>query len=138
MLALPAETGGLGQRFLHDGGGIDEKLDLAAIGLAHPAAERLELLFDDIVIVAMAGIERDIAHNAVARGSAGILRRPIVEAENDDRARRRPERPRIGAALGLVGEPNHIAVKSGGKKTREPCLGGVRQFGRRKAHRIEA
>src|SRR5437763_5099972 len=111
MLALPAETGGLGQRFLHDGGGIDEKLDLAAIGLAHPAAERLELLLEDIVIVAMAGIEGDIAGNAVARGAAGCLRRPIVEAENDDGARRRPERTGIGAARGFVGEPAHVAVK---------------------------
>ena len=51
VLALPAETGGFGERLFHDRGGIDEHLELAAGKLDQPPGERLQRLLDEVMIV---------------------------------------------------------------------------------------
>src|SRR5260221_5730144 len=117
MLALPADAGGLGQRLFHDWRRVDKDLDGAAVALAHPAAEHLELLLDDIVVVAVARIDGDVAfprrHAGMLRGFQGA----VIEAEDHDPARLGPECRGIGPAVGLVAKPTHIAVISSGKES---------------------
>ena len=118
MLALPAEAGGLRQRFLHHRRGIDEDLDAGrfaggtAVGRRayQPAGEGFQPRLDDVVIVAPERIDRHRADLAVRRVPQRIERRGIAGAEQDDRAHRRPQRRgRTAPCLG-VGHPQHVAV----------------------------
>jgi hypothetical protein len=60
VLALPAQPGGLAQRFFHDRGGIDEDFDLRLRFLRHdPAGQRLERAFDEVVIIDPLRIDRN-------------------------------------------------------------------------------
>ena len=64
VLALPAEAGRRGERLLHHRRGVDEHLDLDRLGTGRgdePGGERLQLAFDHLVIVAVAGVDGDRA-----------------------------------------------------------------------------
>jgi len=61
VLALPAQPGPLGQRFLHQGGGVDEHLNLGAQQGRDLARQGLQPPLDDLMIVVPARINRDIA-----------------------------------------------------------------------------
>ena len=67
VLALPAEAGLLRQRLLHDGGGVDEHLHIAARLRDQPARQRLQLRLDDLVIVGALRIDGDGAALATLR-----------------------------------------------------------------------
>ena len=71
MLALPADPRRLGQRLLHHRGGIDEDLHPAVEVLRHPARQRLETLLDGVVVVAVAGIDGDLARFGPGRSARG-------------------------------------------------------------------
>src|SRR5262245_59540490 len=51
VLALPAEARARGERLLHYRRGVHEDLNFAAKKLLHPNSKRLELGFEDVVIV---------------------------------------------------------------------------------------
>ena len=138
VLALPAEAGGLGERLLHDRGGVDEHLDADAGARRQAAGDRLEATFHDIVIVAVSGIGRDGAAILAAEQCQRILGRAVVHAQHDDRAHVRPQSPRVGAPIGRIGQPVHRAMlalgEEGGEAGRR--LGdGVRRGDR---HHVEA
>jgi len=57
VLALPAESGRLRQRFFHHRGGIDEDLHVGSGTGREQPCHALELALDDVVIIATAGIE---------------------------------------------------------------------------------
>ena len=122
VLALPAEPGAGGQRLLHDGGGVNEHLHLAAGMGDEPARQRLEPRLDDLVVVVALGIDRDRAAVALREYGERIGVRPIIEAEHDDRSHLRPERARVGAALRTRCHPGHVAVRALGKEALEPRL----------------
>ena len=70
VLALPADAGGGGERLFHQRRGVDE--DLHARRPCAPGeapAEPLQPALDEVVIVAIAGIDRDRRRGPSARGS---------------------------------------------------------------------
>ncbi|MNT37075.1 hypothetical protein D3C72_1731940 [compost metagenome] len=65
VLALPAQTGALGQGLLHQGGGVDEDLHLLPQPRRHLTGQDLQPALDHLVIVVAARIDRDIARRPV-------------------------------------------------------------------------
>ncbi len=57
VLSLPAETGLLGERLLHDCRRVDEDLDVAAAIFHEPARDRFQPRFDNLVIILAASID---------------------------------------------------------------------------------
>ena len=76
-----------------------------------------------VVIVAVAGIDGDGA--AVRLGERGerVVVGRVGQAERDDAAGLGPERLRMGALLGAVGQPAHLAMLAGGEEGGEPVAG---------------
>jgi hypothetical protein len=62
-----------------------------------------------MIIVALR-VDRDRAAFAPLEHLKRILIGPVIDAEHDDRANAPPQHPRVGAALGLRGEPVHGAM----------------------------
>src|SRR5690606_38109995 len=110
MLALPAEPRLLRERLFHDRRGVDEDLEFARERGRDPAAERLEALLDEVVIVAAARIDRDHPRAGVGKRSARILFRAVVDPEHDDALRRGPQPGWRRSLRGARGEPAHVAV----------------------------
>src|SRR6185437_4977308 len=92
VLALPAEPGRFGERLFHDRRGVDENLELTRPARIDPARELLQALLDEVVIVAMARIDRDRAALALAKRSQRIVLGGVIEAEHDDAPRLGPQR----------------------------------------------
>ena len=114
VLALPAQAGALGQRLLHQRRGVDEHLQLAAEARGHPAGQLLQPPLDQLVIVVALGVDRD------RRRGRG---RPAPPADRRPGRSSRPARwpsarsahmaRGVGAALGGLGHPAHLAVAAG-------------------------
>ena len=121
VLALPADAGGLGERFFHHRRGVDEDLHVAA-GARHDAAGHLlEAALHHVVIVAVLRVDRD---GAAVRSGKYVARVPVgavIHGHHDDRAHLGPQSPRIAAALERVGDPVHGAVKTLGDELPEAC-----------------
>ncbi len=83
----------------------------------------LEHAFEDVVVVAVAGIDGD--GGSVGAGERGerVGIGGVGEAEGDDAAGLGPEGLRVGALVGSVGEPAHVAVFAGGQEVLEPVTG---------------
>ena len=75
VLALPADPGALGERLLEHRRGVDEHLDLGAERGVQPGRQLLETPFDQVVVVAMPGVDRD-RRAVAARERARAGRRP--------------------------------------------------------------
>ena len=138
MLALPAEARGGGERLFHDGGGVDEDFDFLAGGVGEPAGDLLEPRFDEIVIIAVAGVDGDIARAFIVEARHRIIVRPVIHGQHDNAFDVGPERagPRA-AAFGFF-HPNHIAVAALGQPLREAGDGLGRGVRRCHAHGVEA
>src|SRR5690349_10122782 len=89
VLALPTDPGLLRQRLLHDRRGVDKDLELARPALGDPARQRLQPLFDRVVIILPACIDRDDAGFGIGLGGKRILA-AVIEPENDNAARLDP------------------------------------------------
>ena len=138
VLALPAQPRRFGERLLHDGGGIDEHLDVAAGLFDQPAAEIFQPRLDHLVIIVALGIDRDGAARALLQDRERIAARAVIDAEHDDRAHFRPHRARIAAAVGLGRHPIHVAMSAFGEEGSQP-LGGQRdRIGPRHADDVKA
>ena len=113
MLALPAEPGGGRERLFHHGRGVDEDLDVAARARRDLAGEFLQLALDDVMIVAIAGIDGDRADLPALQERERVFVGTVVHGEHDDAAHVGPQRLRRRAPLERLGQPVHVAVMLG-------------------------
>src|SRR3712207_6957286 len=103
--ALPAETGALGQRFLHERRGVHEHLEFAAQRLRHPAAERLQPRLDQFVIVVALGVE-DRKSTRLNSSHANISYAVFCLKKNITCSTDSTSRPRLkGSARKLITSP---------------------------------
>ena len=127
---------------LHQRRGVDEDLQVVPVGVPDEAAQRLELALHHLVVVAALGIDRDRRALAVLQHLERIARRRVVDGQRHDRLGVPPQALRIGALLGALAEPAHVALPAGLEEFAQPLQALVarlgRQVGRRKAYRIEA
>ena len=75
VLALPAEPRRLRQRLLHHRRGVDEHFDVGAGARDEPGGELFEPALDDVVIIAMAGVDGDGADLRARASRRGDRRR---------------------------------------------------------------
>ena len=121
VLALPAKARRLRQRLLHDRRGIDEHLDLGRVealiagGGRELSRELLQAAFDDLVIIAVAGVDRDVARAFVGESRQRIAGRRVIRPEHHDADRLRPEFAGIGAARLSRGKPVHVSGRARGE-----------------------
>ncbi len=138
MLALPAEAGGLGQGLLHHRRRVDEDLHAGSRAGGEETGGFLQLALDHVVIVAVAGIDRDGGAVPRAEGRQRVGFGPVIESEEHDAAHLGPQDPRVGAPRRRVRHPGHGAVMA----LRQPGLeafGGERRGVRgRHADDVEA
>ncbi len=116
MLALPAQSRRLRQRFFHHCGGVDEYLDLGARCGDQPSRQRLQPLLDQVVIIIALRVDRNRTAGALLEYRQRILIRPVIDAEHDHRAHVGPQHPRVSAAFRTCGEPVHVAMRAGLKE----------------------
>ena len=110
MFALPADPGGGGERLFHHGRSIDKDLEIAAALANHPACERFQRLFDDIMIVGPLRINRNAALRPRIGERQRIDRRRVTHAKRDDAVRLGPKRCGCAALTLARLHPVHIAV----------------------------
>ena len=110
MLALPAETGKLRERFFHHRRGIDEHFHIAAESLHHPAGQCFQPFLDHVVIIGALRIDADSAAFAPFQNVERIAMRRVIQAQHNDRARCIPKLCRIGAPCGRGFHPHHVAM----------------------------
>ena len=143
VLALPAVAGRLRRGLFHQRRGVDEDLQVVAVGVPDEAAERLQLALHHLVVVAALGIDRDRRALALLSTSSGSAGRRVVERQRHDRPGLVPQALRIGALLGALAQPAHVALPAlrrriaDSRSSRSRARLG-RQAGRRKAHGVEA
>ena len=101
-LALPAKTSGGRDRLFKHRASIDVRLLLTA-EIAHHLAELLQSFEDHIVVVGSERVFRD----KVARGRMRLV---IVEADHYETAGLRHDLAGVGPAIGITGQPGHVAV----------------------------
>ena len=142
VLALPAMARRLRHRLLHQRRGVDEHFQVVAIGVPDEAAERLELCLHHVVIVAALGVDGD--RRALVLGEHGerVAGRSIVQRQRHHGARLGPQGRGIGALLGALAEPAHVALVAlrdeGAEFFQPPPARLRREVGGREAHGIEA
>ena len=103
-----------------------------------PARQRLQLRFDDLVVIVALRIDRDGAALALLQNRERIDVGRIVHAQHDGGTHLRHQRARIGAALRRARQPVHVAMRAVGQKTCEPPPGERDRVGARHAHHVEA
>ncbi len=140
MLPLPAQPRLRRQRLLHDRRGIDENLHLHTRRGAgdDELREVLQPALDDVVVIAMPRIDRDIAPIRLAQRRKRVALRRVTCAQRYDAADVGPKRARIAALLHPSRQPAHLAMLPGGKEIAQPGAGAGVEFSRREPHRIEA
>ena len=84
VLALPAQPRRLRQRLLQQRRGVDEHLHLAHRAAVHPAGQLLQPALDQLVIVAVARVDRDVARDPAA---ASVGQRVAVGRRSSGRRR---------------------------------------------------
>jgi hypothetical protein len=87
LVCLPCP---FGERLFHHRRGIDEDFDLRAKPAGNELGEMLELAFDNIMIIAVARIDRNIAPIGKRECGQRIIWRGIAETQRDHAARLRP------------------------------------------------
>ena len=75
---------------------------------------------------------------AVLQALQRIALRPVIDRHDHGAARLRPQGQRVGAALGGLGHPAHVAVQPLANELGQVALGLGRGARRREAHGIEA
>ncbi len=130
VFALPAEAGALGERLFHQGGGVDEDLDLGRQASGDLAGECLQTALDDFVIVVASGIDGDVAGGAVGHLGQGVSVGAVVHAEHDGGPGVSPHGRGVGTAFEGGLHPAHVAVTSSLDKMSE-LLSGSPWLGRR-------
>ncbi len=90
------------------------------------------------MVVAVAGIDRDVAAVGAGQGGERVAVRGVGQAEGDHGAGVGPQGLRVGAFRLALGEPAHVAVLAGGHEGGEARAGLRGEGGRREAHGVEA
>jgi hypothetical protein len=137
VLALPTETGRLREGFLHHGRGIDEHLDVRASPGGEKTRHLLELALDDVVIIAISGVDRDGRAVLLRQRGERIAVLTVIQSEQDDTADLGPKGRRRSSPPGGLGHPRHGSVTTLGEPELEPFRregDGVRPRG---ANRVE-
>ncbi len=98
----------------------------------------LQHALDHVVVVAVAGIDRDRATVRPGERRQRVGLRRVAQPERDDAARLRPKRLWMGPLLGPRRHPAHIAVLSGRQERLQPFPGLRPQLRRGEPDRIEA
>ena len=125
VFALPTEAGGLGQRLFHHRCCIDKHLHLAGCFAIFSCfthqflRQLLQLSFDDIVVIAATGINRDRATVFERECGEGVAVRPVIHAKHDNRAHLRPQGLWRGALVFAVAHPLHRRMVTVFKPTGE-------------------
>ena len=101
-------------------------------------ADALQRTLDDVVIVAVAGIDGDCRRLPVGQRGKRVALRAVIEAEQDDGVDARPQHAGIAAALRGIGQPVHRAVMAGLQKGLEIGWRGLNGVGTGDADDIEA
>ena len=140
VLALPADPGALRQRLLHHRRSIDEYLHRGTEARDDELSEMLQHALHHVVIVAVAGIDRDGAAIGERERGERIVVRRVRQAERDHAARVRPQVARIAACVRSRCEPAHVAVLSGSEKFGQSraCLSAQFGAGRSRPRRNRA
>lgn len=102
IFALPAEAGLLGDGAFEEGAGIDVGAIDGTV-LAEGIADPLQFFEEDLVVILAEGVFGD----AAAARRLGLV---VVEAEGEDGARFGENGGRGGTAVGIAGQPCHVAV----------------------------
>ena len=138
VLALPAEPGAGGERLLHHRRRIDEDLHVAVGEVLHARRKRRELRLEHVVIIVALRVDRDRAARSCRQDVERVGGRSVVQSEQDDALRLRPQRARAFAALRRPCEPAHVAVPALGEERLERVARAFGRIGRGKAHGVEA
>ncbi len=138
VLALPAEPCARGERLLHHRRGIDEELHIVSRQRLNPCSKLLELCLEHVVIVGALRIGRDRATRSLIQDRERVAAARIVQPEQDDGARLRPESPRALAPLARLGEPGHVPLAALGEERGERGTRPLDRIGRGEADRVEA
>ena len=110
VFALPAQAGALGQRLLHQGGGVDEDLDVGAVAGRDLTRQLFQPTLDDLVIVVAARIDRDVSGRAVGQLVQRIVIGTVVHAQDDGGLRLVPHGRGMLAAIQRRLHPVHVAM----------------------------
>jgi len=122
VLALPAESRRRRQRLFHHRRGIDEHLDLGLGSFGdQPARDRLQRLFDDVMIVGALRIDRNTAPARMPRKRERVERRGIAHAERDHRLDLGPQSLGRPPLSGAAFHPDHAAVAPFGEPLLQAC-----------------
>jgi len=123
MLTLPAETRFGAERLFHHRCRVHENFDLSALTrlLNQPAANAFEAFFDDVMIITVAGIDRN-GPRLLARDSLhGIIVRRVAFGQHDDGFSFGPQRRGITAPRHALFHPRHLAMALQIHKLLQPC-----------------
>ena len=124
VLALPAQPPrDLGQRLLHQGRGVHEHLQLAAERLRHPAAQRLQPLLDEVVVVVALGVDRDGRPVGAGQRRAGVRVGAVVDPQHDGGTGVGPHGARMHPAGQGGRHPGHFAVPAVSHEGLQPAAG---------------
>jgi len=89
VLTLPAKARGFGQRLLHHRRGVDEDLHLAAEAMHQLLRQPLQPPLEHVVVVAVAGVDREIAHRRPRQIGQRIAGLAVALGDDDGATRRR-------------------------------------------------
>ena len=110
VLALPAEAGLFRQRLFHQGRGVDKDFHLLA-GLARKfLGELFQPALHHVMIIAVAGIDGNIAGGAGFQVFERIALRPVIHGDDEGGFRLRPHIGGLFPALERCFHPAHGAV----------------------------
>lgn len=118
--SIPAEAGFGGEVAFEDGSVVDVLFLVAAVGFEF-GGEGFHLFLDDIVVVGVPGVSRELSRLAAGDG----ITLEIVEGENDDGLGAGEDDTGVFAAFGISFHPGHVAVAAVG----DPLVEGGRVFG---------
>ena len=90
VLALPAQTGAHGQRLFHDRCRVDKDFHLSLRFIDEPTGQRLQFLFNDIMIIAPLRIDRNHALIVIFQGRQGVAFGAVIDPQHDNALRFRP------------------------------------------------
>ena len=141
MFALPAEPGARRERLLEQRRRVDEHFYVRLFRPRRSDQKRrelLELALEDIVIVAVARVDRNGAGLGALERRQRIGVGAVVEAEHDDAFGVAHQRPWIDPPLEGLGHPGHVAVRAFGEPGGEILARMRRRLGRSDAAGVEA